>query len=165
MDVTLVIVMAYLTYGAFTMNKVDKRDTKSDDSFTRLVAPVLVAFSLPTIVAFAPIKYPGEPRHGITLSCLIAATGLFIAGMVLSIGPINTYYGKHDFIRSLRAGLTLGGICLVTGALCVLCDSMFHKWWGALALIVLISGCVVPVVASVIIWASKHFGGNSTADT
>jgi hypothetical protein len=137
-------------------NQSSQRQTHGADSPTRLIAPVFAAFSLPAIITFASGTYPGPPRHNIILSLLIAGTGLFMASIQLSIGPIYDIHAKTS--RSLRGGLTLLGVCLVTVALSVLCAPMFQQWWSGLALIVLLAGGILPAFLTAYLWIQELSG-------
>ena len=53
-------------------------------SYVGLIAPVLAGFSLPAIIVFASNTYPGPPSHGIILSLLVVAAGLFMASIQLT---------------------------------------------------------------------------------
>jgi len=137
-----------------------QRQAHGEGSPTRLIAPVFAAFSLPAIITFASGTYPGPPRHNIILSLLIAATGFFMASIQLSIGPIYDKYAKTS--RSLRGGLTLIGICLVTVALSVLCAPMLQQWWSGLALVVLLIGGILPAFLTSYLWIREHSGSAKT---
>jgi hypothetical protein len=67
----------------------------ADESFSRVVAPVLAGFSLPAIVSLATAAKPGQPWRDIALSCLIAATGFFLASFQLTIGSV--YVRLYDW--------------------------------------------------------------------
>ena len=83
-----------------------------------------------------------------------------MASIQLSIGPIYGKYAKTS--RSLRGGLTLLGICLVTVALSVLCAPMFQQWWSGLALVVLLIGGILPAFLTSYLWIREHSGSAKT---
>jgi len=122
----------------------DGQQDPGEESLSRLVAPVFAAFSLPAIIAFVSAKSPGAPWHGIVLSLLIAATGLFMASIQFSIGPLYDNHKEEQAWRSWRAGFTLWGIVLVTIALTILVAAAIHHWWVVPAVIVLLAGGTVP---------------------
>jgi MFS family permease len=110
-------------------------------SLTRLIAPVFAAFSLPTIISFISSKHPGPPWHDVILSLLIAATGLFMASIQLSIG---TLYNRYPNAGPIRAALTLFGIALIALSLFFLVWPTIDRWWLGLAAGVLLAGGVAP---------------------
>ena len=111
------------------------------ESLTRLVAPILAAFSLPTIISFISSKQPGQPWHDVILSLLVAATGLFMASIQLSIG---TLYKRYPDAGPFRALLTLVGIVLIALSLFVLVWPTIDRWWLWLATGVLLAGGIAP---------------------
>ena len=122
----------------------DGQQDPGQESLSRLIAPVFAAFSLPAIIAFMSGTSPAAPWYGIVLSLLIAATGLFMASIQLSIGPLYENHKKEQVWSSWRAGFTLWGIVLVTIAVTILVAAAVHHWWVAPAAIVLLAGGTVP---------------------
>ena len=116
-----------------------------NESVTRLIAPIFAAFSLPTIIAFASSSNSGQPWHAVILSFLVAATGLFMASIQLSIGRIYDHH-KSDRFRHIRAGLTFMGIVCVTLALFFSVYLMIDEWWEWLAVGLLLIGGVGPSI-------------------
>ncbi|HEY6279610.1 MAG TPA: hypothetical protein VIX86_25140, partial [Streptosporangiaceae bacterium] len=114
------------------------------ESLTRLIAPIFAGFSLPTIINFASSKYPGAPWHDVVLSLLIAATGLFMASIQMSIGRLYETYDKYPRFRSFRASLTILGIVLVALSLTFLAWPVVGRWWIWLPLGVLLIGGIGP---------------------
>lgn len=114
------------------------------ESLTRLIAPIFAAFSLPTIFVFVGSAYPSPRWHDAVLSLLLAATGLFMASIQLSIGRLNDRYGKYVTFRLFRAHLTIIGIVVVAFALTFLVCSQISGWWIWLPLAVLLIGGVGP---------------------
>ncbi len=115
-----------------------------EDSLTRLIAPILAGFSLPAIITFVASRYPRAPWHDAVLSFLVAATGLFIASMQLSIGRLYEKYDGNLRFRSFRAFLTILGLILVAFALAFLVWPVVRRWWIWLPLGVLLIGGVGP---------------------
>lgn len=109
------------------------------DSYSRIVAPVLAGFTLPTIVILATSKDSQTTNQGIALACFIAATGCFMASFQLTIGWVYTeVYGLGRY----RAGLTFAGIVLLVVALIVLVMGMPGHWWADVALGILVLGAL-----------------------
>ena len=115
-----------------------------DDSLTRLVTPVFAGFSLPATIIFSTMTSPGQPWHDAVLLLLVAATGLFIAGIQLSIGRLHRRYDRYAWMRNLRAFLTILGIALVASALTLLVWSRTGEWWVWPPLGVLLLGGLGP---------------------
>jgi hypothetical protein len=119
------------------------RKDKPEDgnqSLTRLIAPVFAAFSLPTIVT---LSLSHQPWHDAVLALLIAATGLFMASMQLSIGTLYETFTSQR-AQQFRAGLTLGGVALVALALFFEVYPVMDSDWLWLPLIVLLVGGLGP---------------------
>jgi len=121
-------------------------------SFTGLIAPVFAGFSLPTIIVFASNTYPGPPRHGIILSLLVTATGLFMASIQLTSPLVDN---EFNHAGSLRAGFTILGICFIAVAIVVLGEPAMHQWYGIAALIVILIGSIGPAVLLAVLWFQK----------
>jgi hypothetical protein len=115
----------------------------ADESFSRVVAPVLAGFSLPAIVSLATAAKPGQPWRDIALSCLIAATGFFLASFQLTIGSV--YVRLYDW-GTVRALLTATGIGLLIVALIVLVAAVAESGWVDIALAVLCLGGVSQLI-------------------
>ena len=147
-----------IAWGAYSEAENEHGGRQASYSFTGLIAPVLTGFSLPAIIVFASNTYPGEPSHGIILSLLVAATGLFMASIQLTTPLVDD---RYIYAGSLRSGLTMLGICLVAVAIILLGEPAMHQWYGVLALIVIFIGSVVPTVLLVILWfrADRPAGG------
>lgn len=109
------------------------------DSYSRIVAPVLAGFTLPTIVILATSKDAQTTNQGIALACFIAATGCFMASFQLTIGWV--YTEVHGLGR-FRAGLTFLGIALLVVALVVLVADLPGHWWADVALAILVLGAL-----------------------
>jgi MFS family permease len=120
------------------------RQRALDDSLTRLVTPVFAGFSLPATIIFSTMTSPGQPWHDAVLSLLVAATGLFMAGIQLSIGRLHRRYDRYEWMRNLRAFLTILGIALVASALTLLVWSETGEWWVWPPLGVLLAGGFGP---------------------
>lgn len=114
------------------------------ESLTRLIAPIFAGFSLPTIINFAASDYPHPPWHAVVLSLLVAATGLFMASIQMSIGRLYEIYDKYPRIRSFRASLTILGIVLVALSLTFLVWPLVGRWWIWLPLGILLIGGTGP---------------------
>ena len=119
----------------------DFQPDSGSESLTRLIAPILAAFTLPTIISFISSKHPGPPWHDIILSLLVAATGLFMASIQLSIG---TLYKRYPDAGPFRASLTLVGIVLIALSLFFLVWPTIDRWWIWLAAGVLLAGGIAP---------------------
>jgi hypothetical protein len=131
----------------------NRRRHRGNYSFTGLIAPVLAGFSLPAIIVLVSNTYPGPPSHDIILSLLVIATGLFMASIQLTSPMVDDWY---EYAGSLRAGLTMLGICVVAVAFILLGAPTMHQWYGILALIVIFIGSVVPAALLVWLWFQKH---------
>ena len=112
-------------------------------SFTGLIAPVFAGFSLPAIIVFASNTYPGPPSHGIILSLLVIAAGLFMASIQLTSPLVNDW---TNYAGLLRGALTMLGVCVVAVAIILLGAPAMHQWYGIAALIVIFIGSVAPAV-------------------
>ena len=88
-----------------------------------------------------------------SLSCLVASTGLFLASFQLTIGSVYTRY--RESWGNLRAGLSFAGIILLVVALIVLVASVADHWWVTLALVVLGVGGVAPILLR---WWLRYHG-------
>ncbi len=117
---------------------------RGDESFSRLVSPLLAGFSLPTMVGLVASQTPAQPWRDLSLSCLIAASGLFLASYQLSIGSLYERYRKP--LGDLRAGLSFAGILLLIIALIVFVGAATTHWWVTAALAVFASGGVAPIL-------------------
>jgi hypothetical protein len=141
----------YTTASPQTENQGEAR--QANYSFTGLIAPVLAGFSLPAIIVFASNAYPGPPSHGIILSLLVAATGLFMASIQLTSPLVDK---RYKYAGSWRAGFTMLGICLIAVAIILLGEPAMHRWYGILALIVIFIGSVAPAVLLTVLWFQGH---------
>ena len=117
---------------------------RGHESYSRIVAPVLAGFSLPAIVTLATAGTPGQPYRDIALACFVTATGLFLAGLQLTIGRV---YIRLYTWGKLRSGLTFSGIVLLVAALMVLIAAVSDHWWIDLALAVLGLGGITQALA------------------
>jgi len=132
------------------------------DSLTRLVTPVFAGFSLPATIIFSTTTSPGQPWHDAVLSLLVSATGLFMAGIQLSIGRLHRRYDRYEWMRNLRAFLTILGIALVASALTLLVWSRTGEWWVWPPLGVLVIGGFGPGIWTLYISVSE--GASETED-
>ena len=82
---------------------------------------------------------PSQPWRDIALSCLIAATGFFLASFQLTIGSV--YVRLYDW-GTFRAVLTATGIGLLIVALIVLVAAVSESGWVDIALAALCLGGV-----------------------
>ncbi len=133
------------------------------ESLTRLIAPIFAGFSLPTIFVFVHSGYPSPRWHDAVLSLLLAATGLFMASIQLSIGRLNDRYGKSVAFRQFRAYLTVIGIVAVAFALTFLACAEVSGWWIWLPLGVLLLGGVGPGAVMLFV-KDPDFGAAANAD-
>lgn len=117
---------------------------EGDESFSRIVSPLLAGFSLPTIVGLVTTPTSHPLANDIVLSCLVASTGLFLASFQLSIGSVYKRY--HHSFGSLRAGLSFAGIILLIVALTELIAAVAKHWWVTVPLVVLCIGGVAPIL-------------------
>jgi hypothetical protein len=122
---------------------------RGDESFSRVVAPVLAGFSLPAIVSLATATTPGQPWRDIALSCLISATGFFLASFQLTIGSV--YIRLYDW-GTFRAVLTAAGIGLLIVAVIVLVAAVAENGWVDIALAVLCLGGTSQLLARGWLW-------------
>jgi hypothetical protein len=133
-------------------------------SFVGLIAPVLAGFSLPAIIVFASNTYPGQPSHGIILSLLVVATGLFLASIQLTSPLIDE---RFAFAGPLRRALTTIGISVIGVAIILLGEPAMHEWYGITALIAVFTGSVGPASWLAVLWlrgAGKEGASQSVAD-
>ena len=127
------------------------------DSYSRILAPLLAGFTLPTIVILATLpKDSQSTNQSIALACFIAATGCFMASFQLTIGWVYTeVFGLGKF----RAGLTFAGIALLVVALMVLVAAMPSHWWADAALGILVLGALTSAFTQAWRWLhAKHPG-------
>lgn len=134
----------YKTSGTIGPDRTGSRNPDDgSQSLTRLIAPLFAAFTLPTIVLFITTVTPAQPWYDIVLSLLIAATGLFMASIQLSIGTLyNTYPSAGKF----RAALTLLGLILVAASLFFMVWPLIDSKWLWIPLGALMLGGLVPVI-------------------
>jgi hypothetical protein len=123
------------------------------DSYSRIVAPLLAGFTLPTIVILATTPEDSQTTYqNIALACFIAATGCFMASFQLTIGWVYTdVYGLGRF----RAGLTFAGIVLLVVALMVLVAAMPGHWWADVALAILALGALTSLFSQAWRWVKS----------
>lgn len=123
------------------------------DSYSRIVAPLLAGFTLPTIVILATLPTDSQTTsQTIALACFIAATGCFMASFQLTIGWVYTdVYGLGRF----RAGLTFAGIALLVVALMVLVAALPGHWWADAALGILVLGALTAAISQAWRWLNS----------
>src|SRR5579859_2599160 len=120
-------------------------DTQPDalaEHFTRLIAPFLAGFSLPTIAQLVTGTSPPQPWRDIVVALFVAAAGLLLAGFQMSIGSL--YSSTSEF----RPLLSFAGLGLITLALATLVLSAKDiAEWNLLvfAVVVLGLGVFVPM--------------------
>jgi hypothetical protein len=98
-----------------------------DESFSRVVAPIMAALSLPAIVTLATSTSPLGLASKVALSFLIMATGLFLASFQLTIGSLYVrlyHWGAFRFLLSF-AGILSMIVALVVLVVAVAGDSWF----------------------------------------
>jgi hypothetical protein len=120
------------------------------DSYSRIVAPLLAGFTLPTIVILATL--PNDSRttyQGIALACFVAATGCFLASFQLTIGWV---YNEVHGLGWFRGRLTFAGTLLLVAALMVLVAAMPGHWWMDAALAILVLGALTSAIS----WALRR---------
>lgn len=120
----------------------------SGQHVSQVVAPVLAAFTLPTIalIALSP------PAHwaNLMLSLFVASTGLLLAGFQLSVGRLF----RDEFPwNQIRSSLTyLGLICLAAGLGLLTVSQTTREGRPLLyaALVILTLGVLVPIAINLI---------------
>ncbi len=120
----------------------------SGQHVSQVVAPILAAFTLPTIalIALSP------PAHwaNLILSLFVASTGLLLAGFQLSVGRLFRDASPWNQIRS---GLTFLGLISLTAGLALLAGSQTNRAGRPLlyaALAVLALGVLAPITINLL---------------
>jgi hypothetical protein len=121
---------------------------RDDGHFTAVVAPILVALSIPTVTLIVTTQgWPINPSRSfrVTLAALfIASSGLLLAGTQCSLGRVSRVVPAE-----LRAVMTYGGLfCLVAGLILMLIPLLKHT--SPLTMIVSIVAIVILALAAVI---------------
>jgi hypothetical protein len=130
---------------------------KSDQPFTVAVAPILVAFTLPTIalIVTSPVRLP---LKDLVLALLVASTGVLLAGLQFAVG---TFSDAHKFYDGARATLTSIGLTLLGAALTLLLWPLMLQRPGRDAtdrgilcagLVLLTAGILVPIGIKLYRW-------------
>ena len=147
--------------------------TEEWGKFTSVVAPVLIAFTMPTVALIAtskdwPPPYYDDSWRVATLSMFIAASGFFLAGVQLIDGDlIPRWWGVST--GAVRAVLTYLGLIFVGGGLGMLVLPSMRRtpwvpstvrwvadrWW--VSLLVLGLGVAVPILLRVGRWVIAQF--------
>jgi hypothetical protein len=113
--------------------------------FTRLVAPFLAGFCLPTIGGLvANTAQPPQPWRDVALSLFVAAAGLLLAGFQLSIGSLFTN-NPRSLVRPILAFAGLGSLTLGVTVLLLSASGVTQPLLIWLALLVLLLGVFVPI--------------------
>jgi hypothetical protein len=115
-----------------------------DESFSRVVAPLMAALSLPAIVTLATSTRPAGLPSKVALSFLIMATGLFLASFQLTIGSLYVrlyHWGAFRFLLSF-AGILSMIVALVVLVVAVAGDS----WVIIVAIAVLALGGATSIL-------------------
>jgi hypothetical protein len=145
----------------------------SEDGFTRLVAPLLVAFTLPTIAVIVTTRDlpagANEVWRSAVLALLITSTGLLLGSIQLSVGTLR----KPKWSSKTRAALTYCGlgaltfgiITLVLPAIELSSGPMTILWVVALLVLVLGVGIPMSLQMRVKIPQMLHHDAASTSDS
>jgi hypothetical protein len=148
--------------------------TVESGKFTSVVAPVLIAFTMPTVALIATSKdWPPQPYADswrvATLSLFIAASGFFLAGVQLIDGDLIPRWCLVP-TAAVRAVLTYLGLIFLGGALAMLVLPSMRRtpwvpatvrwvadrWW--FSLLVLGLGVAIPILLRVGWWVIAHLG-------
>ena len=128
-------------------------DKVSGQHVSQVVAPLLAAFTLPTIAVIV-VTPPPHWRYAI-LSLFVASTGLLLAGFQLSVGRLF-----HDATpwNEIRAILTFLGLIALASGLAVLAASARREDRGTLygALALLAAGVLIPIGMNLGLWITDR---------
>lgn len=124
--------------------------------FNLTVVPVLIGFSLATIVLVATGPHPLPSASKVAICFLIVSLGLLLASFQLSIGRLRTYADektagknqrKHPWLDWLRTILSaLGAACLFF-ALGALIYTVIDQWW-----LVPVLACAAAIPLPIRLW-------------
>lgn len=120
---------------------------------SQVVAPLLAAFTLPTIAVIV-VTPPPHWRY-VILSLFVVSTGLLLAGFQLSVGRLF-----HDAApwNEIRAILTFLGLIALAAGLALLAASSREADRGALyaALAILAAGVLAPICLNLWLWLADR---------
>jgi hypothetical protein len=136
-----------------------KRREETGQPFSVAVAPILVAFTLPTI-ALIVTSTAQLPLKDLILALFVASTGVLLAGFQFAVGRFSNA-GK--FWDGARATLTSLGLILLGAALALLLWPWPLRWpWRAVTnrevlctgLALLAAGILLPTGIKLYLWAT-----------
>ena len=141
-----------------------KDDKDSGPHFSQVVAPVLAAFTLPTIALIVTVQTP--PHLGnVILAFFVASTGLLLASFQFSVGRLFVDTDRWGTFRAFLAGL---GLILLGIGLCFLVLSWNGQTEGGVpyagnrdflyaGLAVLGAGIIIPILINLWLYAENRF--------
>lgn len=132
----------------------------SGQHVSQVVAPVLAAFTLPTIALIALTP----PTHwaNLILSLFVASTGLLLAGFQLSVGRL---FRDESPWNQIRSSLTNLGLISLASGLALLAASQTTRAGRPLlyaALVILALGVLVPIAVN-LVWLRADWRGQKHA--
>jgi hypothetical protein len=127
------------------------------EPFSKVVAPALVGFTLPTVAVVATTKDLawGEPA----LICFLLSSGLLLAAFQLSIGRFESkppQSGLSFDVADLRFVLSSIGMLTMAAGLGLIVlppEGFAHGSWRLLAVAVLLAGAAIPIGLRMVLWA------------
>ena len=124
--------------------------------FSRVVSPLLAAFTLPTIavIVTTPAKDWNQWRYPI-LCLFLASNGLLLASVQLSVGRL---FKNASPWNEIRAVLAFSGLICLTLGLALLAASQFKADHAALVftLVIFAAGVLVPIGLNFWYWRRDH---------
>ena len=134
------------------------------EPFSKVVAPALVGFTLPTVAVVATTKdlIWGEPA----LICFLISSGLLLAAFQLSIGRFEKKEdsGLRFDVADLRFVLSSVGMLAMAAGLGLVVlppEGLAKGGWRLVAVAVLLAGAAIPVGLRMVLWA-LHGGDGDT---
>jgi hypothetical protein len=127
------------------------------EPFSKVVAPALVGFTLPTVAVIATTKDLAWGEQA--LICFLVSSGLLLAAFQLSIGRFEKQppdSGLPFDVADLRFVFSSIGMLAMAGGLGLVVlpgDGLAHPGWRLLAVAVLLAGAAIPVGLRVVLWA------------
>ena len=139
-----------------------KDGKEQGEHFSLIVAPVLAAFTLPTIALIATLQ-PEQRWRNIILCLFVASTGLLLASFQLAVGRLF-----HDTSGwgAVRAALAAAGLTLLGAGLYLLVlpwnePKRGVPYTGSREVLyfgpgVLVAGIGIPIIMNMWLWAERH---------
>src|SRR6185437_12896154 len=102
------------------------KNHKESQPFSAAVAPILVAFTLPTIalIVTGSFRFPGKD---LVLALFVASTGVLLAGFQFAVGRFSDAGRVWDGARAILTNL---GLILLSAALVLLLWPWTLSWPG-----------------------------------